>query len=129
MGKARSVFHRWFPSLCFHSLPLWSDNQLRCPVCGRLLAYCYYLHGEIQVHMCYPTTDEATAYAMRTVIYTSPDELDLLEVLELLHEHEPYEPLLSDRWDDDNAYQEDVQNYIRFIREQEKLEEKDCDNL
>lgn len=109
----------FFPALCVKNItPLhWSDHVLRCPVCGRLIAYVFPLHGRYEVIVshrflhkdkrCVQKIMDSLPSRFREPIAKTP----LVEInWELLRE--PVEPLLSDTWDNEEEYQKCVQEYI-----------------
>lgn len=56
MGRFRKFLHWWSTHYCARDAPLiWMGNEIRCPICGRLLAYRYLnLKGDgYDVHICY----------------------------------------------------------------------------
>jgi len=124
------VLHRLlcslFPGLCVKNLtPLhWQENVLRCPVCDRLIAYVYPLHGKYTLHICYPFCF-AKPSVVQQIIDSLPHELKV-PVAKAPHAtiqwellRDPIEPLMSDTWDDEEAYQKCVTEYINQNKENE----------
>lgn len=127
MQKLHRLIHILFPKECLKQQlsTSWSDNTLRCPLCGKMMAYVVSIENRYQ--MVFSHTYEGDQDALETIIASAPEKFfqpvekeedDLSIDWELIRE--PIEPLLSDTWDDDESYKKCVQNYIESQREQEQ---------
>lgn len=92
----RKILHHWFPGLCARDSPLvFVTDTIRCPTCGRLLAYRYPASDgpnrsleRYHVHICYPFAFdlfEAKVAANHNPPYTDPDPYQIEEMITLIH--------------------------------------------
>lgn len=73
---------------------LWTNNEVRCPGCGRLLAYRYWLWDAWQVLVYYNTSPELRGKIMCSVLDV-PKPLDetekiLEELYTMIHERDEF---------------------------------------
>lgn len=129
-----NFFSRWLhsisPTACIKLLKndpssscLWQQTSLRCPVCGRLIAYVFPLHGKYELHVAYPFAckKEWQAIIQNSIPseYREPVRNEPIGVIDWDLLREPIEPLISDCWDDDEKYQQCIQEYIHQVRQSE----------
>lgn len=121
--------HSMAPSLCIKELLnsptpylLWKDRTLRCPVCGRLIAYVFPLHGMYELSVSYVFKhfkyNESIIKSLPE-IYCKPIVKEPTALIDWELLRAPIEPLISDTWDDDVAYQSCIQSYIQSVRQAE----------
>lgn len=125
------LFRLMFPSLCLrHISPAsWHKSELRCPKCGMLIAYVFPLHEEYLLHITYPF-NQNTSWVNHIRLSIPPRFLrpvphESAETIQWELLREPIEPLMSDSWDDADAYRECVQQYIMQNKELEERKEDD----
>jgi len=121
----KKLCHRLFPHFCLKHLSAldWDGTSLYCPHCGKLLAYVFPLHGHYELHIVYPYNtandyvkriqDSLPIYFKGRVKEDEPITINW----ELLRE--PIEPLISDTWDDDKAYEQCIREYIEQNKQKE----------
>ena len=120
------IAHAFSAKACLkHALDetVWEKNELRCPVCNRLIAYAYPSHGIYKLHVTFRYRDYDTAIYASSPTWMDepvPKEDPITINWDLLRA--PIEPLLSDTWDDEKSYQSCVQEYIQQVRKAEAEE-------
>lgn len=98
----------------------WIGRELRCPVCGQLIAYAYPSHGVFRLYVTYRYQDyyyQIFASSPLWMDESVPKDDPVTINWDLLRP--PIEPLLSDTWDDEKSYQKCVQEYIQQVRKAE----------
>ena len=120
------IRHYLFPSYCVDCVQKtgWHGNHLRCPECGRLIAYSYALHHQPGVYVCYRYRKYAPGVCFSHI--SAPDSFDAYPEAFLQWDlpSQADEPLLSDSWDDDIAYQQCVDQYIAQYRSYNKNDQE-----
>lgn len=120
------IRHFLFPSLCVDCAQKtgWRGSHLRCPECGRLIAYSYTLHHQPGVYVCYRYRKYAPGVCFSHI--SAPDSFDAYPEAFLQWDlpSQADEPLLSDSWDDDIAYQQCVDQYIAQYRSYNKNDQE-----
>lgn len=126
MGKFVETTHLLFPHRCLDAWPKWEDHSLYCPECQRLIAYIYELHGQYHIHIAHPfntkeTYENRIKQSIPSWFFAPPPKEDYGMIhWELLSE--PIEPLISDTWDDDEAYEKCIKEYINRNKAENKID-------
>jgi len=121
----KKLCHRLFPNLCTKHLTAleWTGTSLYCPHCGKLLAYVFPLHGHYDLHIVYPynTANEYVKRIQESLPTHFRGEVEPDEQISVNWEllREPIEPLISDTWDDDEAYEKCIRDYIEQNKQKE----------
>lgn len=107
--------HTLFPSLCV-THAAWDSQSLlptaTCPVCGRFLGYQYSLGGNARLHVAQRYQPYMVQLAISAPAQELPKSLGYDASIDWDALRTPAEPLLSDLWGDDEAYQRCAQAYL-----------------